>query len=121
MTFFLFLKKNLFKESFINDTAVYNTMGRKKGLHYFFLRQKPVMLLVNLSKDNKLRYTSILAKEVDCTYSHTVKIVKMLKEYGLVEFSKKGRLKTIELTPMGKDIATTLAKTVYLFEKADNK
>lgn len=95
-------------------------MGRKKNLHYFFLRQKPVMLLVNLSKENKLRYTSVLAKEVDCTYSHTVKIIKMLKESGLVEFNKKGRLKTIALTSPGKEIATNLSRTISLFEKADN-
>lgn len=79
------------------------------------------MMLVSLSKDNKLRYTSAIAKEVDCTYSHTVKIMKLLKEYGLVEFNKKGRLKTIELTPIGRDIAATLSKTIYLFDKVENK
>lgn len=76
------------------------------------------MLLVNLSKDNKLRYASVLAKEVDCTYSHTVKIIQMLKDNGLVEFNKKGRLKTIALTSMGKDIASTLSRTMSLFDKA---
>jgi len=95
-------------------------MGRKKDLHYFFLRQKPVMLLINISKDSKLRYASVLAKEVDCTYSHTVKIIKMLKESGLVEFSKKGRLKTIALTSTGRELATNLAKAVSIFEKVDN-
>lgn len=94
-------------------------MGRKKDLHYFFLRQKPVMLLINLSRENKLRYASILAKEVDCTYSHTVKIIKMLKENGLVDFSKKGRLKTIALTPTGKELAANLSRAISLFNKAD--
>jgi predicted transcriptional regulator len=94
-------------------------MGRKKELHYFFLRPKPVMLLVNLSKENKLRYASVLAKEVDCTYSHTVKIIKMLKDCGLVEFTKKGRLKTIALTNTGKELASNLSKAMSLFQKVD--
>jgi len=94
-------------------------MGRKKELHYFFLRQKPVMLLVNLAKENKLRYASVLAKEVDCTYSHTVKIINMLKDSGLVEFNKKGRLKTIALTNTGKELAANFSKTISLFQKVD--
>ena len=77
------------------------------------------MLLINLSRDSKLRYASVLAKEVDCTYSHTVKIIKMLKDCGLVEFSKKGRLKTIALTSSGKEIASNLSKTISLFDRAD--
>jgi DNA-binding MarR family transcriptional regulator len=78
------------------------------------------MLLINLSRDSKLRYASVLAKEVDCTYSHTVKIIKMLKDNNLVDFSKKGRLKTIALTTSGKEIASNLARTISLFEKADS-
>ena len=92
--------------------------ARKKELHYFFMRQKPVMILVNLSKDNKLRYASVLAKEVDCTYSHTVRILQMMKDSGLVEFNKRGRLKEIQLTTLGKEIAGHLAKTISLFGKA---
>ena len=94
-------------------------MARKKDLYYFFLRQKPVMLLVNLTKDSKLRYASVLAKEVDCTYSHTVKIIQMLKDNGLVEFNKKGRLKTITLTSPGKELATHLSRAMSLFDKVD--
>jgi len=77
------------------------------------------MLLVNLAKENKLRYASVLAKEVDCTYSHTVKIINMLKDSGLVEFNKKGRLKTIALTNTGKELAANFSKTISLFQKVD--
>lgn len=94
-------------------------MPKKKSLYYFFMRHKPVKLLVNLAKDTKLRYASVLAKEVDCTYSHTVRILNMLEKNGLVEFNKKGRLKTIRLTPIGRDIANNLSRTMLLFDRAE--
>ncbi len=93
--------------------------AKKKNLYSFFLRKKPVNILVNLAKDNKLRYASVLAKEVDCTYSHTVRILNTMKNSGLVEFDKKGRLKTIKLTPLGKEIANHLSKAMRLFKKAE--
>ena len=78
------------------------------------------MMLINLAKDSKLRYASVLAKEVDCTYSHTVRILGMMKDNGLVDFDKKGRLKTIKLTETGKEIASTFSKTMQLFQKINN-
>ena len=95
-------------------------MGAKeKNLYSFFLRKKPVKILLNLAKDHKLRYASVLSKEVDCTYSHTVRILKTMEDHGLVEFDKKGRLKTIKLTPLGREIAIHLSKAMRLFQKAD--
>lgn len=92
-------------------------MVKKKSVHHFFLRRKPVMILVNLAKDTKLRYASVIAKEVDCTYSHTVRILNLLKKNGLVEFNKNGRLKTINLTANGKELANNFSKTISLFDK----
>ncbi len=94
-------------------------MGAKKDLYTFFLRKKPVKILVSLAKDHKLRYASVLAKEVDCTYSHTVRILKTMEEHKLVEFDKKGRLKTLKLTPLGSEIAEHLSKAMRLFKKAE--
>ena len=93
----------------------------KKNLYSFFLRKKPANILVNLAKDSKLRYASILAKEVDCTYSHTVRILNTMKDSGLIEFDRKGRLKTIKLTSSGKEIALYLSKVMRLFKKAEKK
>ncbi|MCD6547493.1 MAG: winged helix DNA-binding protein [Nanoarchaeota archaeon] len=93
--------------------------AKKKNLYSFFLRKKPVKILVNLAKDGKLRYASVLAKETDCTYSHTVRILNTMKQYGLVEFDKKGRLKAIKLTPLGKEIANHIEKAMRLFKKAE--
>ena len=70
-----------------------------------FFRRKPALMLVALKKLSKARYGSILAKEVDCTYSHAVKILQTLEKLGLVTFEKKGRIKLIKLTKKGQEIA----------------
>jgi len=49
-----------------------------------------------------------LAKEVDCTYSHAVKILQTLKALKLVEFEKKGRIKLIKLTKKGNEVADAI-------------
>ena len=73
-----------------------------------FFRRKPAMMLVSLKKNTRLRYGSVLAKEVDCTYSHAVKILQTLQELSLVEFDRKGRIKLIKLTPKGKEVAEAI-------------
>ena len=73
-----------------------------------FFRRKPALMLVALKKLSKARYGSILAKEVDCTYSHAVKILQTLEKLGLVVFDKQGRIKLIKLTKKGQDIADNI-------------
>ena len=73
-----------------------------------FFRRKPALMLVALKKLTKARYGSVLAKEVDCTYSHAVKILQILEQLGLVVFEKKGRMKLIKLTKKGQEIADNI-------------
>lgn len=73
-----------------------------------FFRKKPALMLVALKKSGKIRYGSLLAKEVDCTYSHAVKILQSLEKLGLVTFEKKGRIKLIKLTKKGQEIADNI-------------
>ena len=82
-------------------------MSKKKNTDIFevFFRRKPSMILVALRKNQKNRYGSILAKEVDCTYSHAVKILQEMEKARLVTFEKHGRIKTIALTDSGNKIA----------------
>ena len=75
-----------------------------------FFRKKPAMMLIALKKTTRARYGSILAKEVDCTYSHAVKILQGLEKMGLVQFEKKGRIKLIKLTKRGVEIADLIEK-----------
>ncbi len=69
-----------------------------------FLHSKPVKMLVSLKSDS-VRYATQVAKSVDCTYSHTVKVLENFKNLGLVKFDKKGRIKMIRLTDAGTEIA----------------
>ena len=66
------------------------------------------MMLVSLKKNTRMRYGSILAKEVDCTYSHAVKILQILELLSLVVFEKKGRIKLIQLTKKGDEVAEAI-------------
>jgi len=66
------------------------------------------MMLVSLKKNVRMRYGSILAKEVDCTYSHAVKILQTLEKLSLVVFEKKGRIKLIQLTKKGNEVADAI-------------
>ena len=70
-----------------------------------FFRRKPALMLVALRKVARARYGSLLAKEVDCTYSHAVKILQNLEKLSLVSFEKKGRIKLIKLTKRGEEVA----------------
>ena len=65
-------------------------------------------MLVALKRMTRARYGSLLAKEVDCTYSHAVKMLQSLERLGLVNFEKKGRTKLIKLTKRGQEIANNI-------------
>ncbi len=81
-------------------------MARKgKDIFEVFFRRKPAMILVALRKNNRSKYGSTLAKEVDCTYSHAVKILQDMEKAKLVNFEKQGRIKTIRLTENGEKVA----------------
>ena len=73
-----------------------------------FFRRKPALMLVSLKKNTRMRYGSILAKEVDCTYSHAVKILQTLEDLKLVNFEKRGRIKVVQLTKKGRDVADAI-------------
>jgi DNA-binding MarR family transcriptional regulator len=79
----------------------------KDNLDIFF-RRKPALMLISLKKNTRMRYGSVLAKEVDCTYSHAVKILQTLEKLKLVQFEKQGRIKLIQLTPKGRNVADAI-------------
>ena len=78
---------------------------KKDDIFEVFFRKKPAMMLVALRRNTKNRYGSMLAKEVDCTYSHAVKILQEMEKAKLVNFDKQGRIKSISLTDAGNKIA----------------
>ena len=79
-----------------------------KAIFDVFFREKPAMMLVELKNANENVYASVLAKQIDCTYSHVVKILQEMQKADLINFKKEGRLKLLELTRKGKEIASNI-------------
>jgi DNA-binding MarR family transcriptional regulator len=70
-----------------------------------FFREKPAMMLIKLYTAKNEVYASSLAKQIDCTYSHVVKILQELERAELIKFNKTGRLKLLSLTKKGEQVA----------------
>jgi len=78
---------------------------QNKDIFNVFFREKPAMMLVELKNAKNEIYASSLAKNIDCTYSHVVKILQEMQKAGLINFDKQGRLKLLTLTKKGTEIA----------------
>ncbi len=68
------------------------------------------MLLVTLKNAKNEVYASTVAKKIDCTYSHVVKILQEMEKAKLINFNKQGRLKYLSLTKKGMDVAECIEK-----------
>ena len=82
--------------------------GKKRILEDMFLRDKPSKILLDLNNAKGKIYATILSKDANCTYSHTIKILNLFRKMGLVTFEKKGRIKIVRLTDSGWEIAHNL-------------
>jgi len=89
---------------------------KENEFEMLFFHSKPVKMLVSLKSDDVINATHV-SKEVNCTYSHTVKVLEMFKDYGLVKFDKKGRIKVVKLTDVGMDIAHEFEGLARKFSK----
>ena len=83
-------------------------IAKNKVIFDVFFREKPAMMLVELKNADANVYASVLAKQIDCTYSHVVKILQEMQKSDLIKFKKEGRLKLLELTKKGQDIASNI-------------
>ena len=83
-------------------------MSKDKIFNIFF-REKPAMMLVGLKNAKGAIYASSLAKQIDCTYSHVVKILQEMEKENLINFEKQGRLKLLTLTKKGSDVADNIS------------
>jgi len=94
-------------------------LKKEKQILRLFLRLKPVKMLMSLKSGPK--YATVISKEVDCTYSHTVKLLSQFEKYGMVNFEKRGRIKIIELTDDGQELAQAIATVLTKFSKLKEK
>ncbi len=58
-----------------------NNMLKNKAIFNVFFREKPAMMLVGLKTGKIDVYASSLAKQIDCTYSHVVKILQEMERF----------------------------------------
>lgn len=93
---------------------------QKRIVGDLFLREKPVKIFTGLRSARGSVYATILSKEADCTYSHTIKILNTFKKLGLVRFKKTGRIKQVMLTKNGKDIAQNLDAIVKKLDQVED-
>jgi len=93
----------------------------KAELEELFLRRKPVRLLMALKIGGPTKYVSVLSKETDCTYSHTVKLLEEFRSLDLVDFDKQGRVKYIKLTGDGEELANHFENILRKFSKLKPK
>lgn len=77
----------------------------KDKMFNIFFREKPALMLVGLKNTKGAVYASSLAKQIDCTYSHVVKILQEMEKNSLINFEKQGRLKLLTLTKKGGEVA----------------
>ncbi len=89
------------------------------SLTNILLHEKPVKMLLGIRNNGGASYTTKIAKYADCTYSHTMKIIDIFENKGLVESEKKGRTRYIKLTKVGEEIANLLDELMRLFKKVD--
>jgi len=95
-------------------------MKLDEGMAGLILHEKPAGVILSL-RNSKGKYASILAKETNCTYTHILKVLNQLQDYGVVQFKKEGRTKIVELTEKGIDIAHELEGLVRQLEKASEE
>jgi len=92
----------------------------KSILTTLLLHEKPTGIIMSL-KGIDGKYASVLSKENDCTYTHTLKILKILEENDIITSSKEGRIKFIKLTDKGEDVAHELEGLVRYLERLGHK
>jgi DNA-binding MarR family transcriptional regulator len=73
----------------------------------FFLQDKPARIMLEMSKNDRT-YPADISKALAATYSHIVRVIQKLEEYGLVSSEKEGRTKYIKLTETGQQVAHNL-------------
>lgn len=81
---------------------------KNEKLYSAIFREKPVELLIKMLNTKNKIYASVIAKEINCTYSHVVKLLKILEKENLIKFEKQGRLKYLTLTEKGEKLAESL-------------
>lgn len=82
-------------------------------LEDMFLHSIPASVLLQINHPEKEHYASGIARDVDCTYSHVVKVIQRLEDHGLVKTNKEGRKNVVTLTDKGEDVVKPLSDLMH--------
>lgn len=96
-------------------------MGKelKRGVEGLFLQEKPAKILILLKKENKPLYTAIISREINGTYAHTLNVLAELERLKLVSFKETGRIKLVNLTELGSEVARAIQDFIDLVSLAE--
>ena len=83
-----------------------------------FLREKPSLALLAVG-DMEPAYAAVIAKCIDSTFPHTSGILSELEAQGLVRSRPEGRVRYLELTDRGKQVARALKELIALLHRSD--
>ena len=87
-------------------------------LKELFLKLKPVMTIITVRRENE-DYALKVSRDIDATYSHTVRILQKMEDMNLIRFEKEGRRKLIYLTKKGEEAAEALHNTWNVLDSID--
>ncbi len=85
-------------------------MKRKRGGEELIFQEKPVAALLVLKEIKEGAYQTLVAKRVNTTYAHTVKIMNELEHLRLIRSEQAGRMKFIKLTELGLEVVESLER-----------
>lgn len=68
------------------------------------------IVMLEISRNKEETYKSDIARNIDGTYSHVVKVLSRLKKKGLVDFDKQGRMVKIHMTKKGQEFVDAVQK-----------
>lgn len=90
----------------------------KDPLRRLFLREKPSLALLALREMEPV-YAAQIAKHIDSTFPHTTNILNELEEHGLITSRPEGRIRYLELTDRGRQVAGALKELSDLLHGPD--
>ena len=82
-----------------------------------FFRKPAVEILIFIYNNPTSAYKQKISKNIDVTYSYVVILIKKLCSDGILKTEKVGRIKIINLTEKGKELAKLLHQTKILINQ----
>ena len=83
----------------------------KERPELFFLKEKPAMALLAI-RDLDPAYASAVAKTIDSSVPHTLKILAEMEVQGLISSRPEGRIRRLDLTDHGQRAARALSSLI---------